>query len=70
MARSSASSGERMSRIGKKPIEIPSGVTVTVDPGRVQVAGPLGTLQQQVPLRMAIAQEEGTVLVTRPTERG
>jgi large subunit ribosomal protein L6 len=70
VARSSASSGERMSRIGKKPIEIPSGVTVTVDSGRVQVAGPLGTLQQQVPRRMAIAQEEGTVLVTRPTERG
>ena len=70
MARSSASSGERMSRIGKKPIEIPSGVTVSVEPGRVAVAGPLGTLQQQVPLRMAIAQEEGTVVVTRPTERG
>ena len=70
MARSSVSSGERMSRIGKKPIEIPSGVTVSVEPGRVAVAGPLGTLQQQVPLRMAIAQEEGTVVVTRPTERG
>ena len=70
MARSSASSGERMSRIGKKPIEIPSGVTVSVEPGRVAVAGPLGTLQQQIPLRMAIAQEEGTVVVTRPTERG
>jgi large subunit ribosomal protein L6 len=70
VARSSASSGERMSRIGKKPIEIPSGVTVSVEPGRVAVAGPLGTLQQQVPLRMAIAQDEGTVVVTRPTERG
>jgi large subunit ribosomal protein L6 len=70
VARSSASSGERMSRIGKKPIEIPSGVTVSVEPGRVAVAGPLGTLQQQIPLRMAIAQEEGTVVVTRPTERG
>ena len=70
MARSSASSGERMSRIGKKPIEIPSGVTVSVEPGRVAVAGPLGTLQQHIPLRMAIAQEEGTVVVTRPTERG
>ena len=41
-----------MSRIGRKPIEIPTGVTVSVDPGRVQVTGPLGTLQQQVPLRM------------------
>src|SRR5436190_15213600 len=59
-----------MSRIGKRPIEIPSGVTVSVDPGRVAVAGPLGTLQQQVPQRMQIAQEEGVVTVTRPTERG
>src|SRR5215468_9300983 len=59
-----------MSRIGKKPIEIPSGVTVTVEPGRVAVAGPLGSLQQQVPQRMQIAQEDGTVTVTRPTERG
>ena len=59
-----------MSRIGKRPIEIPSGVTVSVDPGRVAVAGPLGTLQQQVPARMQIAQEEGVVTVTRPTERG
>src|SRR6201982_1470610 len=59
-----------MSRIGRKPIEIPAGVTVSVDPGRVQVAGPLGTLQQQVPTRMMVAQEEGSITVTRPTERG
>jgi len=36
----------------------------------VSVAGPLGTLQQQVPQRMGIAQEDGTVTVSRPTERG
>jgi large subunit ribosomal protein L6 len=59
-----------MSRIGKRPIEIPSGVTVSIDPGRVQVAGPLGTLQQQVPQRMDIKQDDGTIVVTRPTERG
>jgi large subunit ribosomal protein L6 len=59
-----------MSRIGKRPIEVPAGVSVTVDPGRVMVAGPLGTLMQQVPLRMQIAQEDGTITVTRPTERG
>ena len=59
-----------MSRIGKSPIEIPSGVTVAIDPGRVAVTGPLGSLQQQVPQRMQIAQEDGQVLVTRPTERG
>jgi large subunit ribosomal protein L6 len=59
-----------MSRIGKRPIEVPSGVTVTVDPGRVTVHGPKGELRQVVPLRIAIAQGEGTIVVTRPTERG
>jgi large subunit ribosomal protein L6 len=59
-----------MSRIGKRPIEVPAGVTVSIDPGRVMVNGPLGTLQQQVPQRMKIEQENGTVTVTRPTERG
>jgi large subunit ribosomal protein L6 len=59
-----------MSRIGKRPIEVPGGVTVSIDPGRVQVAGPLGTLQQEVPQRMQISQEDGTIVVKRPTERG
>jgi large subunit ribosomal protein L6 len=60
-----------MSRIGRKPIEVPSGVTVDVSPGgTVTVRGPLGTLEQQVPVRMRIAQEEGVVTVTRPTDRG
>ena len=59
-----------MSRIGKRAIEVPAGVTVTLEPGRVAVVGPLGTLQQQVPQRMQIAQDDGTVTVSRPTERG
>jgi large subunit ribosomal protein L6 len=59
-----------MSRIGKRPIEVPTGVTVQVEPGRVAVTGPLGSLQQQVPPRMEIAQDAGVVTVTRPTERG
>jgi large subunit ribosomal protein L6 len=59
-----------VSRIGKKPIEVPAGVTVSIDPGRVMVNGPLGTLQQQVPQRMKIEQENGSITVTRPTERG
>ena len=60
-----------MSRIGRQPIEIPSGVTVEVSPGgSVTVTGPLGTLSQRVPARMAIAQEDGVVTVSRPTERG
>jgi len=59
-----------MSRIGKRPIEIPNGVTIAIDPGRVAVSGPLGSLQQEVPARMQIAQDDGTLTVTRPTERG
>jgi large subunit ribosomal protein L6 len=59
-----------MSRIGKKPIEVPAGVIVSVDPGRVTVSGPKGELRQVVPLRMKIEEGEGTILVSRPTERG
>lgn len=60
-----------MSRIGRKPIDVPSGVTVEVSPGgSVKVAGPLGSLEQQVPARMEIAQEAGVVTVSRPTDRG
>src|ERR671936_221084 len=59
-----------MSRIGRKPIEIPAGVTVSISPGRVMVNGPLGELSQTVPQRMAIEQSDGEIVVTRPTERG
>ena len=59
-----------MSRIGKKPIEVPGGVSVSISPGRVTVNGPLGELQQQVPVRMKVEQADGTITVTRPTERG
>jgi large subunit ribosomal protein L6 len=60
-----------MSRIGRRPIEIPSGVTVDVSPGgRVKVAGPLGQLEQQVPLRMQIEQADGALTVSRPSDRG
>jgi len=59
-----------MSRIGRQPIEVPSGVSVSVSPGRVMVNGPLGELSQQVPVRMNVEQENGTITVARPTERG
>jgi large subunit ribosomal protein L6 len=59
-----------MSRIGRKPIEIPAGVSVSLDPGRVIVNGPLGELNQQVPRRMKLDQEDGAIVVSRPTERG
>ncbi len=59
-----------MSRIGKQPIEIPAGVNVSITGGRVMVNGPLGELSQDVPARMKVEQENGTIVVTRPTERG
>jgi large subunit ribosomal protein L6 len=59
-----------MSRIGRQPIELPAGVSVSISPGRVMVNGPLGELSQQVPTRMKVEQEDGSIVVTRPTERG
>ena len=59
-----------MSRIGNRPIELPTSVNVAVSPGRVQVNGPLGELSQNVPARMQIDQDDGTLVVKRPTERG
>jgi len=59
-----------MSRIGKKPIEVPAGVTVSIGPGRVSVNGPRGELNQEVSSRMEISQEDGTLTVRRPTDRG
>src|SRR4029450_10136224 len=59
-----------MSRIGKQPIEVPATVNVALSPGRVMVNGPLGELSQDVPQRMKIEQSDGTLTVTRPTERG
>ena len=59
-----------MSRIGRQPIQLPSGVSVSISPGRVMVNGPLGELSQQVPARMLVEQQDAAVVVTRPSERG
>jgi large subunit ribosomal protein L6 len=59
-----------LSRIGRQPIELPAGVNVAISPGRVQVNGPLGELSQDVPARMTVEQQDGSIVVTRPTERG
>ena len=60
-----------MSRIGRQPIELPAGVSVAISAGgRVQVNGPLGELSQTVPTRMKVEQQDATVVVTRPTDRG
>jgi large subunit ribosomal protein L6 len=59
-----------MSRIGKQPIPVPSGVDVTIEPELVRVKGPKGVLQQRISRDMKVEQENGTLLVTRPTDRG
>ena len=59
-----------MSRIGRKPIEIPDGVTIDVRPGHVSVKGPKGELGQDVSPDMKVEQENGSVTVARPTNRG
>ena len=58
-----------MSRIGKQPIEIPSGVDVTVgDDALVTVKGPRGTLSQRLHPAMRIVREEGSLRVERPSD--
>lgn len=57
-----------MSRIGKKPIPIPKGVTVSVDGLSVRVKGPRGELVRVVHSAMAVAVEDSRVIVTRPSD--
>jgi large subunit ribosomal protein L6 len=58
-----------MSRIGKAPIAIPNGVTVTIKEGNtVSVKGPKGELTRTVPAAMQLKQENGQVIVTRPDD--
>lgn len=58
-----------MSRIGKLPVDLPSGVTVTVSKENlVSVKGPLGELSQQVQPEIEVAQEENQIIVKRPSD--
>ena len=57
-----------MSRIGKRPIPVPSGVTVTLDGNLVTVKGPRGTLSRTLPAEMQITQENGELTVARPSD--
>jgi len=58
-----------MSRIGRLPIPVPSGVDVTIDGRQVTVKGPKGTLSRALHPDMTISREDGTLVVTRPTEQ-
>ena len=57
-----------MSRIGKQPIPIPSGVEVTLDGSHVTVKGPKGTLEHDAPADITIAREGDEIVVTRPDD--
>jgi len=57
-----------MSRIGKKPVPLPKGVDVTIDGTTVKVKGPKGELTHTFPAGMKIRNENGEILVERPTE--
>ena len=59
-----------MSRIGKQPIAVPDGVEITIEPELVKVKGPKGELQERVSRAMDVSQENGEILVKRPTDRG
>jgi large subunit ribosomal protein L6 len=59
-----------VSRIGKQPVEIPDGVEVDVKPGSVTVKGPKGELNQVIDPDMTVSVDDGTLTVTRPTDRG
>jgi large subunit ribosomal protein L6 len=58
-----------MSRIGKAPIPLPEGVNVTIEPDRVSVKGPKGELMERVPRDITVAEEDGRLVVSRPTDR-
>jgi large subunit ribosomal protein L6 len=57
-----------MSRVGKLPIALPSGVTITVDPDTITVAGSKGTLTQFTMPDITVTQEDGQIVVTRAND--
>ncbi len=59
-----------MSRIGKKPIPLPSNVEIDIKPGLITVKGPKGELVQEISPDMTVKSADGEVTVERPTDRG
>jgi large subunit ribosomal protein L6 len=58
-----------VSRIGKQPIAVPEGVTVSISEGEVRVNGPKGELSERIPRDITVAHEDTQLVVTRPTDR-
>jgi large subunit ribosomal protein L6 len=59
-----------MSRIGRMPITIPSGVEVTLEPGRAAVTGPKGSLERTIPPEISFERTGDTLLAVRPSDSG
>jgi large subunit ribosomal protein L6 len=59
-----------MSRIGRKPIPVPAGVTISIEPELVRVNGPRGELTERIPRDIDVEQDGEELLVKRPTDRG
>jgi large subunit ribosomal protein L6 len=59
-----------MSRIGKKPIPVPAGVTIAIEPELVRVNGPKGELSERIPRDITVSLQDDQLLVKRPTDRG
>ena len=59
-----------MSRIGKQPIALPEGVTVQVEPEAVRVEGPKGRLSERIARDLSVEQQNGQLVVSRPSDRG
>src|SRR5215204_3430866 len=57
-----------MSRVGKKPITIPSGVTVTINDGEIEVKGPKGNLKAPIPQGISFKQEDGKLIAERAND--
>src|SRR3954447_16628541 len=57
-----------MSRIGKAPIPVPNGVTVTIADRHITVAGPKGSLERDLPGVITVRQDDGELLVERPND--
>ncbi|MHB1571971.1 MAG: 50S ribosomal protein L6 [Solirubrobacteraceae bacterium] len=58
-----------MSRIGRQPIPVPAGVIVSIEPELVTVNGPKGELSERINRDISVAQVDGELRVTRPTDR-
>jgi large subunit ribosomal protein L6 len=59
-----------MSRIGRLPITVPDGVTITIEPELVSVKGPKGELSERISRDITVVQDDAVLTVSRPTDRG